>query len=456
LEAGRLNLQSKLRSHRAKIAIWGTGYIGLSTMAYYARYGIKCIGYDIVPETIKSINEGKVTMPGLGQWLGFSVEPFARDGLMRATSDVKEILEDPSVKVHFVAIPTEKNGKPWDGALQDVSKKISGKVVEDGPDVVIVESTLSPGQCDKVLVDTLTRTGRRVPNDFQIAVAPRRDWFDNPGLNVHTIPRVVGGYDQESLKAAEEVLGIICSKLVPVSDHRIAELVKSTENSFRALNIAFANALSRAYPDVNTVELINAAATKWNYVAHYPGMGTGGYCIPLAPEYLLEGSATKGEHTDLLSLINQVNRSQTKFVGDLINKSLSGGSVGILGLSYKRNLKVHVLSPSISLAETLKHGGNQVRIQDPFYSEQEVLKIVGVHSFKYPDDLKEFDSLVISVPHLEYTETPVPELLDSIRPGTFVLDAEGAWESYRDFFHQKQIDYRKIGDAGWATPRMKK
>ena len=451
-----MNLHSKLRSHKAKIAVWGTGYIGLSTMAYYARYGIKCVGYDILPETVRTINAGEITMPGLGQWLGFSIEPLVKNGLMYATSDVKEIIEDPAVKAHFVSIPSERNGKPWDGALQDVSKKIAGKVVEDGPDLVIVESTLSPGQCDKVLVSTIERTGRKIPKDFEVAVAPRRDWFDNPGLNVHTIPRVVGGVDDESLRAAQEVLGIICSKLVPVSDHRIAELVKSTENSFRALNIAFANALSRAYPNVDTIELINAAATKWNYVAHYPGLGTGGYCIPLAPEYLLEGSESKGEHTDFLSLINQVNRSQTKFIGELISKNPSGSRVGILGLSYKRNLKVHVLSPSITLAETLEKAGKRVRIQDPYYSEKEVRKIAGVGSFKYPNDLKDFDSLVVSVPHLEYTETPVPELLDSIRPGTFVLDAEGAWQSYRDFFQQKKIDYRKIGDAGWAIPRMKK
>ena len=252
------------------------------------------------------------------------------------------------------------------------------------------------------------------------------------------------------------VLGIICSKLVPVSDHRIAELVKSTENSFRALNIAFANTLSRAFPDIDTIELINAAATKWNYVAHYPGMGTGGYCIPLAPEYLIQGSRNKGEHTDLLSQINEVNRSQTRFVGELIAKNLSGSSVGILGLSYKRNLKVHVLSPTITLAEVLKKAGKQVLIQDPFYTAREIEDIAGVETFRYPEDLRKFDSVVVSVPHLEYTETPVPALLKSIKQGTFVLDAEGAWQSYRDFFQQKRIDYRKIGDAGWALPRAVK
>ncbi len=451
-----MNLQKRLRSHRAKIAVWGTGYIGLSTMAYYAKNGIRCVGYDIVPETVRSINAGEISLAGLGQWLGFSAVPLVKNGLMHATSKVKDIIDDPSIKVHFISIPTERGGKPWEGALQDVSKKLSAKKVENGPDLVIVESTLSPGQCDKVLVSTLRRSGRDVPNEFQVAVAPRRDWFDNPGLNVHTIPRVVGGLDGESRAAAMDVLGIICSKLVPVSDHRIAELVKSTENSFRALNIAFANTLSRAFPDIDTIELIDAAATKWNYVAHYPGLGTGGYCIPLAPEYLIEGSRRKGEHTDLLSQINQVNRSQTRFVGELIAKSLSGSTVGILGLSYKRNLKVHVLSPTIMLAEVLKREGKHVVIQDPFYSSKEIEEIAGVGTFRYPDDLIKFDSVVVSVPHLEYIETPVPALLKSIKSGTFVLDAEGAWQSYRDFFQQKGIDYRKIGDAGWALPRLVK
>src|SRR2546422_3719883 len=449
-------LQTNLRSQKARIAVWGTGYIGLSTMAYYARRGVRCIGYDISKDVVESINAGKIPFVNLEHWLGFSIEPLVNNGLIHATSHVKEILEDEHTPVHFVAVPTEKNGTPWDGALLDVSKKLSAKKIGGRPDLIIVESTLAPGQSDDTVVETLRRSGRKVPDEFLVAVAPRRDWFDNPGLNVHTIPRVVGGIDEESRGAAMDVLGIICSKLVPVSDHRIAELVKSTENSFRALNIAFANTLSRAFPDIDTIELIDAAATKWNYVAHYPGLGTGGYCIPLAPEYLIEGSRSQGEHTNLLSQINEVNRSQTRFLGELIAKSLSGSSVGLIGLSYKRNLKVHVLSPTIMLTEVLRKAGKQVVIQDPYYSAKEIEEIARVATFSYPEDLKKFDPVVVSVRHLEYTETPVPALLKFIKSGTFVLDAEGAWQSYRDFFQQKGIDYRKIGDAGWALPRSVK
>jgi len=379
-------------------------------MAYYARCGVRCVGYDIARDVVESINAGKIPFVNLEHWLGFSIEPLVNNGLIHATSRVNEILEDVQAKVHFVAVPTEKNGRPWDGALLDVSKKLSAKKVGGHPDLIIVESTLAPGQSEDILVETLRRSGRKVPGDFLVAVAPRRDWFDNPGLNVHTIPRVVGGVNEESRREAIDVLGVICSKIIPVSNNRVAELVKSTENSFRALNIAFANALSRSYPNVDVNELISAAATKWNYVAHYPGIGTGGYCIPLAPKYLLEGATNKGDQLDFLAMINTVNESQTDFVGEIVAKALHSSKVGILGLSYKRNLKVHVLSPTVPLAKRLQRKRKEVLIQDPYYSAEEVKQIAGVETFSYPGDLKTLDAIIVAVPHSEYTETPLPML----------------------------------------------
>ena len=224
-----MSLKVRLQTQKSRVAVWGTGFIGLSTMAYFARRGIKCIGYDLAPQIVEEINNGKITLTGLQQWLGFSIGPLVKNGLMHATTNVSEILDDPATKVHFIAIPTERNGKPWDGALFDVSKKLSAKKVENGPDLVVVESTLAPGQCDNILVDTLKKSGRQVPRDFLVAVAPRRDWFDNPGLNLNTIPRVVGGIDEESTKEATSVASIVCSKIVQVSSHRVAELERADQ-----------------------------------------------------------------------------------------------------------------------------------------------------------------------------------------------------------------------------------
>src|SRR3989442_9875178 len=125
----RFTLQTKLRSQRARIAVWGTGYIGLATMAYYARRGVRCVGYDISKDVVESINAGKIPFVNLEHWLGFSIEPLVSNGLIHATSHVNEILEDVHTQVHFVAVPTEKNGSPWGGALLNVSKKLSAKKI---------------------------------------------------------------------------------------------------------------------------------------------------------------------------------------------------------------------------------------------------------------------------------------------------------------------------------------
>src|SRR5260370_30454081 len=120
----------------------------------------------MVPGAMRTITAGEISLTGLGQWLGFYAIPLVKNGLMHATNKVKDIIDDSSIKVHFISIPTERKGKPWDGALQDVSKKLSAKKIENGPDLLIVESTLSPVQCDKVLVSTLRRSGRAVPDEF--------------------------------------------------------------------------------------------------------------------------------------------------------------------------------------------------------------------------------------------------------------------------------------------------
>ena len=124
--------------------------------------------------------------------------------------------------------------------------------------------------------------------------------------------------------------------------------------------------------------------------------------------------------------------------------------MGILGLSYKRNLKVHVLSPTLLLAKRLRQKKKEILIHDPFYSAAEIKQIAKVETLSYPGDLKTLDAIIVAVPHSEYTETPLPILTRSISRGSLVIDAEGAWDSYRHFFKNKGIDYRRVGDAGWA------
>src|SRR2546427_9750902 len=114
-----MSLKVRLQTQKSRVAVWGTGFIGLSTMAYFARRGIRCIGYDLAPQIVEEINNGKITLTGLQQWLGFPIGPFVKNGLTHAPTNVSEILADPATRVHFIAIPTARNGKPWAGRLCD-------------------------------------------------------------------------------------------------------------------------------------------------------------------------------------------------------------------------------------------------------------------------------------------------------------------------------------------------
>jgi UDP-N-acetyl-D-mannosaminuronate dehydrogenase len=127
----------------------------------------------------------------------------------------------------------------------------------------------------------------------------------------------------------------------------------------------------------------------------------------------------------------------------------TNGSIGVLGLSYKRDLKVHVLSPALKIIDGLKDEGVEVKVFDPYYTEDEVMSITSTPSFKYPDELSQFGGLIIVPPHRLFSQTPKKVLLKSIRAGQVILDNEGIWKKWRDDFISMGIDYHCVGDKGW-------
>lgn len=299
-QSSSMELKEKVLSGEKKIAVWGTGFIGFTTMANFARNGASCVGYDIDSNKVKTINGGKIPIENLEYWLGFEIKDLVNSGLMRATDDWKEII-DKDIAVHFVAIPTEKGGEPYDDILIDVVKKLSKlkDAKPDKPPLVIVESTLTPGRSDSVVLPIFRENGIDVGTDILYGVAPRRDWFVSPEKSLQRLPRVFGGTTKEATGMMQDVLSIVCENLVPAPDHKHAEMVKSIENAYRHMDITLANQLSLAYPNVDMSEVLKLVGTKWNVGTFKPSLGTGGYCIPLSSAYVLLG-AENPEHLTLL------------------------------------------------------------------------------------------------------------------------------------------------------------
>lgn len=429
-----------------RIGIWGTGYIGFSTMAHYAAEDVMCLGVDTNLDRVRAINAGEIYIPGLTYWLGFETRPLVTAGLLSATADYRALLQ-PDVLVHFVCVPTEKDGRPFADHLIDVVGKIA-QCKRDGdelPPLLIIESTLTPGTSDKVVLPLFRAGGLTPGEDILYVVAPRRDWFVDRDKSLRALDRVFGGINDRATDAARDVLGLVCDRLHAASDHRTAEMVKSIENAYRHMEITLANQLSLAYPHVNIREVLQLVGTKWNVGTFQPSFGTGGYCIPLSSRYVLEG-AERPEHLSILAeTVKTDGAMPARVAASLLGRRCK--TVGILGLSYKGNLKVPALSPSIGIVQALVAGGAIVKLYDPYFTAQEVREIAGVETFAFPEGLRDFDAIVVTADHKEFMAAHVHSTLTSLARCKVILDNVGIWRDLA--LHHNHIEYHLAGDAHW-------
>jgi len=440
-------LRRKLLNGERKVGVWGTGYIGFSTMANFALNGVSCVGTDISQTVVEAINAAKIPIPNMEYWLGFPVEALVRSGTIRATTNWKDLINERIV-VHMVAVPTEKDDQPWDDALIDVVKKIATMCnvrMNESP-LLIIESTLTPNRTDEVVIPVLEQRGLTVGEDIHVGVAPRRDWFISPEKNLKTLPRIVGGTTPRTTEMMIDVLGIVCDRLITAPDHRHAEIVKSIENAYRHVEITLANQLSLAYPDMDMVEVLRLVGTKWNIGTYHPSFGTGGYCIPLSSKYLLSGTKRSDSLTILKAAVETDEQMPALVAGNLVKRGAK--KAGILGLAYKGDLKVHTLSPTLRIVPYLKEKSIEVKVHDPYYSEDEIKQIIGTETFSFPQGLKEFDVIVIVAGHRAYRAVPDQKILENLDNCKLVVDnVEETWK--RIDFSARGIEYHIAGDRGW-------
>jgi len=438
------SIKAELIDGKARIGVWGCGYIGFTSIVNFAKEGIYSIGYDVNEKVIKAIQSGESHIPNLDFWIGYHINLLV-EKMVKATSNWADMMEK-DVRVHLIAVPTEKDGEPWPDPLKDVMLKLRERMPSpETPDLVIIESTLTPGAFKNIVIGMLGES--RVGREFLVGIAPRRDWFDSPEKNLKTLKRVVGGTTPETSQVMKDVLGIVCDNLI-VSDAHTVELVKSVENSIFHVCAVYACQLARAYPDVDIAEVLRLASTHWRIPLYFPSVGTGGYCIPVSSKYVRDG-ATEPDELWLTEAAINYDSQQPYFIADMMTKRTKG-DIGILGLSYKRDLKVHVLSPALKIVERLKDNGVSVKVFDPYYSADEIARIVDAETFEYPDELKCFDGLIIVTPHRLFGQTPKNILFKCLRKGQKILDNEGIWKKRKDDFSLLGIDYHCVGDKGWC------
>ena len=436
-----MNYKNLLKSKKFKIAVWGTGYIGLSTMVYFSKKKIRCVGYDVNKEKIKKINSGVIPLPDLKSWFGFDIKGLVKQNYLKATSNYKDLITDDSL-AHFIAIPTEKNGKPYYKPLMNVLSCIS-KINRGSknPPIVIVESTLAPKVSDKKIIPFLKKKNLIVGKNLLLSIAPRRDWFIEGGKNLESLDRVYGSTDEKSAKVAKDVLSIVCKKLHLASSYKVSEMVKSVENAYRHMDITLANQLSLAFPKDNIREVLKLVGTKWNLETFHPGIGAGGYCIPLSSRYIL----SQVKSVNKLSLLRETIKTDDGMSRFIANSIASKGlrKIGVLGLSYKGDLKVSVLSKVIPLVKSLLKKKLTVKLFDPYFSNKEIYDAVKVKTFNFPKDLSTFDCLIVTVDHKQF-KIKKKILEKYLKKCKLIIDHDGAWKKYNF-----KNNYHLSGDHGW-------
>ena len=436
-----MNYKNLLKSKKFKIAVWGTGYIGLSTMVYFAKKKIKCIGYDINKEKIKKINSGTLPLKDLRKWFGFDIRGLVKQNYLKATSNYKNLITKEFL-VHFIAIPTEKDGKPYYKPLMSVLNNIS-KIKQENktPPIIIVESTLAPKVSDKKIIPFLKKKKMIVGKNILLSVAPRRDWFIEGGKNLENLDRVYGSTDKKSTKVTKDVLSIVCKKLHVASSYKVSEMVKSVENAYRHMDITLANQLSLAFPKDNIREVLKLVGTKWNVEAFHPGIGAGGYCIPLSSRYIL----SQVKNANKLSLLRETVKTDDGMSKLIANSIAKRGlkKIGVLGLSYKGDLKVSVLSKVIPLIKFLIKKKIKVKLYDPYFSNKEIYDAARVKTFSFPKDLPNFDGLILSVDHKQF-KIQKKILEKYLKNCKLIIDHDGAWKQYN-----LKNNYYLSGDRGW-------
>src|ERR1700757_1955018 len=277
-----------------KVAIIGCGYVGLPLALRFAEAGHKFTGFDTDPEKVRMLNAGRSYIEHIPQT---KIQQFVNSRHFNAVTDFSKLAEADAIVI-CVPTPLNEYREPDLSYVENTAKSIQPHLVRG--QLVVLESTTYPGTTEEPCLPILEKSGFRcpiasgpenenVPLDFFLAFSPEREDPGNKEFGLAQIPKVVGGVNPPSGRAAQALYAQVVARVVPVSSTRAAEMAKLLENIFRCVNIAMVNELKMLSlrMGIDIWEVIDAAATKpFGFMPFYPGPGLGGHCIPVDPFYL--------------------------------------------------------------------------------------------------------------------------------------------------------------------------
>jgi UDP-N-acetyl-D-glucosamine dehydrogenase len=424
-----------------EIVYSGGGYVGLTGALHYAQAGVKVVIYDPDQKTVDGINSGE---PRAGEYLSYidtNVKELVDQGMIRATSNFDDIVNH---NVHLLAVPTERNGFPYDKIVEDAILLLA-KSIPLGS-LIIVESTLTPGTIDKLK----THIEKTIGQDVYIAVAFRTDWFADKDKNLANLPRWIGGVTPQCTQKAKEIVSIVCQD-VRETTHDVAEMGKATQNALYFVQIMAAHELAYAYKHIDMNKVLEVVGTHWRLPNLHLGCGTSGRCICCGAKYVIEGVKDKsGFRLPMFERAVQMDRIWRQYIASAVADKYifvkDNTDILVMGIAYRPDFTDMGYSAGLDIALILKTWGFKSFVHDSQINLNNApMRSAGIHT---RDLSPSVDVIILATAHTKYLNMPEDDAL--WRKGQFILDATGAWEVYRPKFLEKGITYKRVGEPNWV------
>lgn len=392
------------------ICVVGAGYVGLPLSKVLSN-SYRVISFDIDEEKVKNLSEQNVNPNHI----------FTADPRLIAQADYILVC---------VPTPLSKGKRPDMSHVKDAAAIVGRHMKKSA--TVIVESTVFPGATEELVKPILEQTsGYECGKDFKLAYSPERI---NPGDLEHSVDKVtkiVAACDEETLNRVADLYRHVTPKIFKARNIRTAEAAKLVENTQRDLNIALINELSMLFQrmGLSTKDVLDAAATKWNFQRLSPGM-VGGHCIPVVPYFLVQKAEEYGYHPQIILAGRAVNDSMPKHIAELavksinsVGKALKGSRVLIMGCTYKENVPDARETPVKGVISELSEYGIEVYGYDPLVKDGE--KELGIRFIDVLSESPRLDAIIIAAVHDIFREVSLDLLLSIMNPCPVIIDVRG-------------------------------
>jgi UDP-N-acetyl-D-glucosamine dehydrogenase len=422
-----------------QIGIIGCGYVGLPLALRFADVGHRVTGFDTDKAKVEKLNAGQSYIQHIP---AEKIRQHVQGKRFGATTDFARLRDMDAVLI-CVPTPLDERREPDLRYVEQTANSIAPNLQRN--QLIVLESTTYPGTTEELVLPILEKGGLRCPlaqdleseniaTDFYLAFSPEREDPGNKQYGLAQIPKVVGGVNPASGRAAAALYGQIVSRVVPVSSTRAAEMVKLLENIFRCVNIALVNELKQLClrMGLDIWEIIECAATKpFGFMPFYPGPGLGGHCIPVDPYYLSWKAREYDFATRFIELAGEINTAMPYHVADAVTaalnerqKSLKGSKVLLLGVAYKRDVDDLRESPSLKLLELLTQRGAVTEYNDPYFPALFPMRHYDFSNLRSveltPKRLAAYDCVLIATDHSSYDYDAI------VRDAKLIVDTRNA------------------------------